>query len=64
MLAAHFRRASRVLLGLAVVAVLGAGLSLAPPWALESAAVAAENTNNTVSVSVFPTSGAAISEGQ
>lgn len=64
MLAAPVRRARRMFVRLTVVAVLGAGFSLAPSVALVPPAVAMENTSGEVSVSIFPTSGAAVSDGQ
>lgn len=51
-------------LGLTVVAGLGAGLVITPLGVFESSAVAVENADNSVRVTIFPTSGAAINEGQ
>lgn len=47
-----------------MVAVLGAGFSLAPSAALVPAAVAVENASGEVRVSIFPTVGAGVQDGQ
>ncbi|GAB2827556.1 hypothetical protein GCM10027022_18240 [Alpinimonas psychrophila] len=64
MLAAPVRRARRMFVRLTVVAVLGAGFSLAPSAALVPSAIAVENASGEVSVSIFPTSGAPVSDSQ
>lgn len=64
MLAAHLRRASRALVGLTMVATVGAGLSLGSAGAFDASVSAVENDQNTVQVRVFPTSGGAIIPGQ
>ena len=63
MLAALLRRASRTVVGLAVVAAFGVGLVVTPLWAPLTAAHALENAASAVRINVFPTSGASISPG-
>jgi len=64
MLAAFTRRASRMFLGLTMATALSVGLFLTPPWAQVSPALAVETPADAVTVSIFPTSGSGVSDGQ
>lgn len=63
MLAAFSRRASRIFLGLTMAAALCVGLFLTPPWAEGSPAQAVGSGVDAVQVSIFPSSGSGVSEG-
>jgi hypothetical protein len=64
MLAAFSRRASRIFLGLTLATALCVGLFLTPPWAEGSPAQAVGSGYDAVQVSICPSTGSGVSEGE